>query len=128
MVTEKLSDRNAFAKWFGEYSSAPKYPEVDWTPEEPAEADDVRLWIGNGEPLTRNPASRFSFVRQEGGAVLLFVDGSSFESTGDAAAFAELLCAQDSIVVDISVTQSEPAMALLVQLYNQGSIAFDQED
>jgi 50S ribosomal protein L16 3-hydroxylase len=128
MVTEKLSDRNAFAKWFGEYSSAPKYPEVDWTPEEPAEADDVRSWIANGEPLTRNPASRFSFVRQEGDAVLLFVDGSSFESTGDAAVFAELLCAQDSIVVDISVTQSEPAMALLVQLYNQGNIAFDQED
>jgi 50S ribosomal protein L16 3-hydroxylase len=128
MVTEKLSDRNAFAKWFGEYSSAPKYPEVDWTPEEPAEADDLRSWIANGEPLTRNPASRFSFVRQAGSKVLLFVDGESFETAGDAAAFAELLCAQDGMVVDVSMTQSEPTMALLVQLYNQGSIAFDQED
>jgi 50S ribosomal protein L16 3-hydroxylase len=128
MVTEKLADRNAFAKWFGEYTSAPKYPEVDWTPEEPAEAGDLRLWIANGEPLTRNPASRFSFVRAEGGAVILFVDGESFETAGDAATFAELLCAQDAMAVDVSLTQSEPTMALLVQLYNQGSIAFDQED
>jgi 50S ribosomal protein L16 3-hydroxylase len=126
MVTEKLADRNAFAKWFGEYSSAPKYPEVDWTPEEPAEADDLRSWIANGEPLTRNPASRFSFVRQAGGKVFVFVDGASFETAGDAATFAELLCAQDGMVVDVSMTQSEPTMALLVQLYNQGSIAFDQ--
>ncbi|MEQ1538574.1 MAG: cupin domain-containing protein [Sphingorhabdus sp.] len=128
MVTEKLADRDAFAKWFGEYTSAPKYPEVDWTPEEPAEADDLRSWIANGEPLNRNPASRFSFVRAEGGAVLLFVDGESFETAGDAASFAELLCGQDGMVVDISLTQSEATMALLVQLYNQGSIAFDQED
>jgi 50S ribosomal protein L16 3-hydroxylase len=128
MITEKLADRNAFAKWFGEYTSAPKYPEVDWTPEEPAEADDLRSWIANSEPLTRNPASRFSFVRAEGGAVILFVDGESFDAAEDAASFAELLCAQDSMVVDVSLTQSEPAMALMAQLYNQGSIAFDQED
>ena len=100
MVTEKLADRDAFASWFGEFSSAPKYPEVDWTPEEPAEADIVGAWIANGEPLTRNPASRFSFVRAAGGAVLLFVDGESFETADEAAAFAELLCAQDDMIVD----------------------------
>ena len=128
MVTEKLADRDAFARWFGEYTSAPKYPEVDWQPEEPAEAEQLQEWIANGERLTRNPASRFSFVRAEGGAVLLFVDGECFETVEEAAVFAELLCAQDDMVVDASLTQSEPTMALLVQLYNQGSIAFDQED
>ncbi len=128
MVTEKLADRNAFARWFGEYTSAPKYPEVDWNPEEPADSGKLQVWIANGEPLTRNPASRFSFVRAEGGAVLMFVDGECFETVGDAAAFAEMLCAQDGMVVDPSLTQSEAAMALLVRLYNQGSIAFDQEE
>ena len=128
MVTEKLADRNAFARWFGEYTSAPKYPEVDWQPEEPVEAERLRSWIANGEPLTRNPASRFSFVRAEGGAVLLFVDGTSFETSGETAAFAEALCAQDEMVINPDLIQSEPAMTLLVQLYNQGSIAFDQED
>jgi 50S ribosomal protein L16 3-hydroxylase len=128
MVTEKLADRNAFARWFGEYTSAPKYPEVDWNPEEPAEAKQLRSWIANGEPLTRNPASRFSFVRAEGDAVLLFVDGECFEAAGATAAFAEMLCSQDAMIVDPVLTQSEAIMALLVQLYNQGSIAFDQED
>ena len=128
MVTEKLANRNAFARWFGEYTSAPKYPEVDWQPEEPAEAEQLQEWIENGELLTRNPASRFSFVRAEGGAVLLFVDGECFETAGEAAAFAESLCAQDGMVVDPGLTQSKATMALLVQLYNQGSIAFDQED
>jgi 50S ribosomal protein L16 3-hydroxylase len=128
MVTEKLADRDAFARWFGEYTSAPKYPEVDWKPEAPAEADELRSWIANGEPLSRNPASRFSFVRAEGGEVLLFVDGECFETEGDAAGFAEMLCAQEDMVVDANLTQSGPTMAMLVQLYNQGSIAFDQED
>ena len=128
MVTEKLADRDAFARWFGEYSSAPKYPEVDWQPEEPVEAERLRSWIANGEPLTRNPASRFSFMRAEGGALLLFVDGECFETAGETAAFVEGLCAQDELIVDANLTHSEPTMALLVQLYNQGSIAFDQED
>ena len=128
MVTEKLTDADAFARWFGAYTSAPKYPDVDWSPEEPASADDVRDWIAQSEPLTRNPASRFAFVRQDGGAVLLFVDGTSFETTGDAAAFAEMLCAQDSFAVDPAFARSETVMALIAQLYNQGSIAFDQED
>ena len=128
MVTEKLADRDAFARWFGEYSSAPKYPEVDWTPEEPGEAGQLQEWIANGEPLTRNPASRFSFVRQDEGAVLLFVDGECFETVGDAASFAETVCAQDEVVINPDLIHSEPTMALLVQLYNQGSIAFDQDD
>jgi 50S ribosomal protein L16 3-hydroxylase len=128
MVTEKLADRSAFARWFGEYTSAPKYPEVDWKPEELADAEELRSWIANGEPLTRNPASRFSFVRQHGGAVILFVDGESFDTTGQATALAELLCAQDTMIIDPELTQSETTMALMVQLYNQGSIAFDQEE
>jgi 50S ribosomal protein L16 3-hydroxylase len=128
MVTEKLADRNAFSRWFGEYTSAPKYPEVDWKPEEPADAEQLQEWIENGEPLTRNPASRFSFVRADGGAVLLFVDGECFETAHEAASFAEALCAQEDMIVDANLTQSKPTMALLVQLYNQGSIAFDQED
>ena len=128
MVTEKMVDRDAFARWFGAYTSAPKYPEVDWTPEEPVQAVQLRSWIADCDPLTRNPASRFSYVRAEGGAVLLFVDGECFETAGEAALFAELLCAQEDLIVTPALTQSAPTMTLLVQLYNQGSIAFDQED
>jgi 50S ribosomal protein L16 3-hydroxylase len=128
MMTEKLGDRDAFARWFGGYNSTPKYPEIDWRPEAPAEPSDVRAMIISQTPLTRNPASRFSFIRQNAGALLLFVDGECVECPAATATFAEMLCAQDSVALDPELGQSDTAVALLTQLINQGSIAFDQED
>jgi 50S ribosomal protein L16 3-hydroxylase len=128
MITETMGDRDAFARWFGGYSSTPKYPEVDWGPEEPAGIEDVRAMLAGGALLSRNPASRFSFVRQEAGAVLLFVDGECFECAGETAAFAETLCAQDRVGVDPALRDSDSAMALIAALFNQGSVAFESKD
>ena len=127
MITEKLSDRNAFARWFGAYNTTPKYPEIDWKPQTLIEVAQLREAIANGESLTRNPATRFSFVREEDG-VLLFVDGECFECAGETAAFAEILCAQDTIMVDPELPKSKPAMTLIAQLINQGSVAFEAAD
>ncbi len=121
MVTEKLADRDAFARWFGGYNTTPKYPEVDWSPEEWASVDDVRELLAGGAKLTRNPASRFSFIRQ-GGGVLLFVDGECFECSGNGTAFAEALCAEDELSVGAGDAE------LVTQLINQGSVAFEDED
>ena len=63
MVTAKLGDRAAFARWFGEYTTTRKYPEVDWAPEEPIGTEELREILASGAALLRNPASRFSFVR-----------------------------------------------------------------
>ena len=128
LVTEKLADRNAFARWFGGYNSTPKYPDIDWQPEAPVGAPELREALARGEPLCRNPASRFSFIRQDAGGVLLFVDGGCFECTGETDALAETLCAQDRVIVDPELTNSNAAMTLLAQLFNQGSIAFEGED
>ena len=38
----------------------------------------------------RSPGSRFSFIRQEAGSVLLFVDGAAFDCQGEAARLAGL--------------------------------------
>jgi 50S ribosomal protein L16 3-hydroxylase len=127
MVTEKLSDRAAFARWFGTYNSTPKYPEIDWSPEETVEADELRARLLAGDALCRNPASRFSFVRQDTD-VLLFVDGACFDCKAEAAVFAESLCAEDMLTVGSKFLQSEAVIALLLQLLNQGSVAFADED
>jgi 50S ribosomal protein L16 3-hydroxylase len=124
MVTEKLADKAAFARWFGGYTSTPKYPDVDWGPEEPVSADEVRARVAGGATLRRNPASRFAFVREED-AVVLFVDGEAYECAGDVAAFAEQLCARDRFAVEAG---SEAVVALLTTLFNQGSLDFDQAD
>ncbi len=128
MVTEKLLDEEAFTRWFGRYNSARKYPDIDWRPDEPIGTDALREWFASDLPLCRNPASRFSFIREAAGSVLLFVDGECFACAGQTAAFAEQLCAQDRIMIDPGLTQSEQAMALIAALYNQGSVAFEAED
>ena len=128
MVMEGLSDRAAFARWFGEYSSMRKYPEADWRPEEPVATDDLVAAIEDGVPLARNPASRFSFIRQDTGAITLFVDGQSFDCTGESAALAEALCAEAMIELDPALTESPDARRLIAALIDQGSIAFDDEE
>ncbi|MGB5778060.1 MAG: winged helix domain-containing protein, partial [Allopontixanthobacter sediminis] len=78
-------------------------------------------------PLQRNPASRFSFIRQNGG-LLLFADGECFECRGETAELAELLCAHTAIVVEENFIRSASAIDLITRLYNQGSLAFEAED
>jgi len=128
MVTETMLDRDAFARWFGEYSSAPKNPDLDWRPEEPIRREELRERLAGAVPLRRNPAGRFSFIRQHDDSVLLFVDGQCFECAGETAAFAERLCAQDRVRIDPDLMESDAAMTLIAKLFNRGSVAFDQED
>lgn len=127
MITEKMADTAAFARWFGQHSSMPKYPEQDWRPDEPVDEAAMRAAIADGAGIARNPGSRFSFVRQGEDALLLFVDGQCFECEAETAPFAELLCAQDQVTVDPALARSDAAVVLITALLNQGSIAFDED-
>ena len=128
MITEKLSDPEAFARWFGRYTSTRKYPDMDWHPQEPLGIEQLRELLSQGAPLLRNPASRFSFVRGQAGAVLLFVDGECFECAGVVGALAERLCAGDRIEVGAEAVKSDAALELIAALFNQGSVGFEGED
>jgi 50S ribosomal protein L16 3-hydroxylase len=123
MIAEKMLDQDAFVRWFGQYTSARKYPDIDWTPEEPISATQLRKRLARDGALCRNPASRFSFVRQSG---LLFVDGQSLAYGSEIASLVEHLCAHDRVSVDAELVQSDAAIEILVTLYNQGCVAFDQ--
>ena len=128
MLMEGMSDRAAFARWFGKYNSTPKYPEIDWRPEEPATAEQLRAALASGAPILRNPASRFSFIRQDVGGVILFADGESFECLEKDAELAMQLCSETSVAVAPELIKSDPAMELITALYNQGSLAFEAEE
>ncbi len=116
MVTERLADPSAFARWFGEYTTAPKYPEIDWALEEPFTPDEVQEALADGAALVRNPASRFAFVR---GQDLLFVDGEALDCP---AALAERLCGAERIEAGAD------ALDLITDLLNQGSLGFADAD
>jgi 50S ribosomal protein L16 3-hydroxylase len=125
MITETLQDSDSFARWFGAYATAPKYPELDWSPDEPVAPAALRERLGAGEPLHRNPASRFSFIRSGADSVLLFVDGACQACAGDLALFARALCAHNRLVLDRAALDSAEVMALIGRLVDEGSLAFD---
>lgn len=123
MITEKMLDRNSFLRWFGRYNTSAKSADIDWRPEIEAGIDDIRQSLAKGAELVRNPASRFSFIRETPTSILLFVDGECFACTGDEAPLAEKICAQARLT--LASDQSLPTLQLMAELFNQGSIAFD---
>jgi 50S ribosomal protein L16 3-hydroxylase len=125
MVLDALGDRAAFARWFAGHATQPKYPEVDWRPEEPVTPDEVRALLAAGAVLARNPASRFAFVRQPEDAVLLGVDGQVFDCPGDMAALTVRLCDQTTVTPEADC--SDDTMDLLVTLINSGALGVEQD-
>lgn len=124
MATAGLLDMDGFARWFGQHSTRPKYPEVDWQADRPMAEDELPGALAAG-PLMRNPAARFSFVRQGETAVLLFVNGRCLPCDGPAAALAERICACDQVAVDPGMIADLAAAELLLALINEGAVAFD---
>ncbi|WP_347303612.1 cupin domain-containing protein [Croceibacterium sp. TMG7-5b_MA50] len=126
MATAALLDAEGFARWFGQHSTRPKYPDIDWRPERELAADDIRAAIAAGAPLVRNPAARMSFIRQGGTDLLLFVNGTCLPCTGSAATLAERLCAAGGEPVRPG-TVDDAALSLLLALVNDGAAGFDAD-
>ncbi len=124
MITDSLTDDAAFARWFGSYSSIPKYPDVDWQPDDPLTADDLRTRLTTGAKLHRNPASRFAFVREDSEAVTMFVDGEAYDCTGAAASLVEMLCGRAGIQIPGDLASDDLSVALILNLYGRGNLNF----
>lgn len=127
MLTERLLDRHAFAHWFGQYNSTPKDLDIDWTPEVSVAAADLRAMISARSSLIRNPASRFTFVRESAQSVMLFVDGHAYACVGKSALFAERLCALDHITIVSSDMRSQLTTTLIAALLNLGSVTIAEK-
>lgn len=123
LIAEKLLDREGFARAFGRHASTPRYPEADWRPEEPVTRAGMQALIAGQAELVRNPASRFSYYAGSPDLTLLFVDGQCLECRGGVIALARQLCADQHYTLDGEM--AEPALDLLVTLYNQGSLLLD---
>lgn len=123
LALEKLADANEFRRWFGTYTTAPKYADQDFAPDQPITAKTLLSRLKKCGALQRNSASRFAFSRADD--VLLFVDGCSY--TGIDAALVEYLCAnkiwpQDQLAIWLD---NESTVQLLHTLFNQGSVTFE---
>ncbi len=128
MVSERLNDEDAFARWFGKFATAPKGAGIDWQPDHGMSDDQISLKLASGAALVRNSASRFAYVRQAGNNLLLYVDGESYECSDEARDFAETLCASTRIDIDPRSTPARPTRELIKALVNRGCIAFEGDD
>ena len=125
MVVSAMADRDAFAAWIGAFVTTPKDERIDWSPEEPVSLGDL---VQSDTAFQRNPASRFSFIRQSDDAVMLFVDGRGCLCEGVAARAAERICAQMRFCL-AEETMADPQVAeLIVDLVNRGCLAPDNVD
>ena len=127
MVADRLLDRDAFARWFGRFATAPKNADIDWQPESRATAATLRRALARGTAVLRNPASRFAFVAGDADAVTLFVDGEAYRCEGALAACARELCADARVTFNPGVGDSDAAVELFAELLDRGCIAFDPE-
>ncbi|WP_295528023.1 cupin domain-containing protein [Novosphingobium sp. Chol11] len=127
MIAARLDDAEAFARWFGAFTTTPKYPETDWQLEAPVARADLVEAVAAGRTLRRNPASRYAFIRSGDGALVLFVDGEPIHCDPAAAALAERLCASACFVLDSTLIAPASSIALLEILFNQGNLAFDAD-
>lgn len=122
MVTGALADQDAFAAWFGAYITAPKDERIDWAPEEQIEAADLIGGEAGPIGLERNPASRFSFIRQGNETVMLFVDGQARRCSGASARVAEHIC-NAQIAIEPAMLADLDVASLIVELVNRGCLA-----
>jgi len=127
MLVERLSDPAGFARWFAAYATTPRNPEIEWDPETPFTEHEVREAAAGGARVLRNPASRFAFVREDAG-VMLFINGEGYACAGAAAELAERIGARPSVALDPALARSASAIALLLELLNQGCLAFEEDD
>lgn len=125
MVMERISDRQAFRKWLGQYSTQPKYPEGD-DGQELTNSEAVKTHISNGLAFYRSPASRFAFIVQNAEHVSLFADGQCFECRGPNAQLAQQLCDDKHITIDPQSSVSEHIIDLLMQLVSQDSLLLEE--
>lgn len=128
MITDKLSDHAMFARWFGEFSSTPKNPEREFAPDKHITIKRLRGAIGLGRTLTRNPASRFVFIRQAPDLLDLFVDGECYRCANETIVLAEQLCAESHFKVPPAFGTSEAALAMLTTFINTGSLYLGDRD
>lgn len=128
LVQAALADRAAFDAWFAAHVSQPKYDDIDWRPEQPMTPGKVKALLGEQAVLTRNPASRFAFTRQQDGSIQLFADGQQFACIAEVSAIAEQICAETQSQLPVALARSKPGVALITALINQGSLAFEDDE
>lgn len=114
LMLDKIGDRDDFARWLGQFLSAPKYGIADATETQPENVITI------GAQIIHNPASRFAYS-DDGRS--LYVDGEHYHCDDDLAFFAKKLCRYEALMVEQNM--SDDVMILIRKLYARDAIALE---
>lgn len=127
MMAERLNDRPSFARWFAANATQPKNAQIEWQPETAITAEEAAQHLHSGGAILRNPASRFAYIREDSGALILSVDGQCYEPGAQCDDFIEALCCAPRLA-DTSTFAKLPKVAdLIAVLQGLGSIALERD-
>lgn len=127
MVRRKIDDRESFRRWFGQYGSSPKYGDVDNVPDVALSEADIAARLDEGSELSRNPSSRFLFVRKDDDSLTLFADGQPHDCSEESARFAEQLCALPAGHALPHVEREGGVLDLVNALYNRNCLLWSND-
>jgi 50S ribosomal protein L16 3-hydroxylase len=121
-------DEDTLAEWFGKLISEPKAwmraeaPGQIWT------ADELVQRLSDGDRLRRHGMAQLT-CWQSVGRLILFVDGSALEAPLELASLVASLCkSRNPDLTANMVKQSPPALALITELLNMGTLEFCNDD
>ncbi|VAW68709.1 FIG002776: hypothetical protein [hydrothermal vent metagenome] len=111
-------DHPQISRWFGRYMSDPK-TELAQAAEKPLKSiDELTTELENGNTLSRHPASRFAYIK-ENAESMLFINGADYSVSAN---FAEALCKNRQLNKELITTASTEEQQLIVELYNAGNL------
>ncbi len=125
MVNEVMLDREDFTKWFGRYNSQPKYPDIEYGPNEIRSLEEIRNILQTGHIIERNPISRFSFIQSDQDTVTLFVDGHIYHCDSSAKEFAMQLCNTEALALTAQHINNEAITNIIMELYQNNALTLD---
>lgn len=120
LMRQYIDQPDLLSRWFGEYMTEPKYPELV------TDQESIDRPLHAGESLYRSEGARLAYRRQSDGSYLLFADGQSHSFNEAELPLVQQLA--DSGWLELTEAPSAAERELLEALLRQGSLYSDLED
>jgi 50S ribosomal protein L16 3-hydroxylase len=119
----RLANPLLFRRWFGCYSTQPKYPELRDRAEPSWDSAGLRRALAAGQRLQHHVGSRFAYLCEDG-SLLLFVDGEAFDLPPSCETTVATLSMATTVTAleDASLSHEQVLRECVLLLLNQGSL------
>lgn len=122
VIKDAVQDTQLIHSWFGSYVTESHREVYAYPLDEPVQPEQIRVYLEDGNVLTRLAGANFAFIRNEENEAELFANGISFLLPPPIAGCAPIICESPQLsATDLrSYIDNELLISLLVDLINEG--------